>query len=98
MIMNELDKEEILKEFDSWIERIEYKTHELTLNHTGTNPAMYVFSLKKVILGVSSWWQRIKKPEDLKQITEEDINSVWYVQALNNIIKELKEGQNERTR
>lgn len=46
------------------------------------NPAMYVPSLKKTIFGCESWWHKIKQPEDLKDITDEDINSTWYVHAM----------------
>lgn len=46
------------------------------------NPAMYVPSLKKTIFGCESWWHEIKQPDDLKDISDEDINSTWYVQAL----------------
>lgn len=53
---------------------------EVKLSHG--NPAMYVPSLKKTIFGCESWWNKIKQPEDLKDISDEDINSTWYVQAL----------------
>lgn len=62
---------------------------EAKLSHG--NPAMYVPSLKKTIFGCESWWQKIKKPEDLKDITDEDINSVWYMQVL----KAMDEKKNE---
>ena len=63
------------------------ETKVVTLEHSGGNPAMYVFDIKKVVLGCESWWGRIKTPEQLKEITDTDINSVWYVKAL----KELNE-------
>ena len=47
-----------------------------------SNPAFWIPSLKKLVFGMESWWSKIETPEDLKQITDEDINSVWYVQAL----------------
>lgn len=46
------------------------------------NPAIYVPDLKRVVFGYESWWGKIKDPEGLKQITDADINDVWYVQAL----------------
>lgn len=58
---------------------------EVKLSHG--NPAMYVPSLKKTIFGCESWWHEIKQPEDMKNITDEDINSTWYVQALKAIEK-----------
>lgn len=53
---------------------------EVKLSHG--NPAMYVSSLKKTIFGCESWWHKIKQPEDMKNISDEDINSTWYVQAM----------------
>lgn len=39
------------------------------------NTAIYVPELKEIILGVESWWSTIEKPEQLKQITTEEIQS-----------------------
>ncbi|MGI0120310.1 hypothetical protein [Zooshikella sp. RANM57] len=52
------------------------------------NPAMWVFDLNKVVMGYESWWNKIEKPEDLKQITDTDIDNVWYVKALKDLSKE----------
>jgi len=52
------------------------------------NPAMYVPDLHEVIFGSGSWWSPIEKPEDLRQITDADIQNVWYVRAL----KEMEQG------
>lgn len=46
------------------------------------NPAIFVPALNKIIYGCESWWGEIKNPEDLTDITDKDIDSVWYVQAL----------------
>jgi len=46
------------------------------------NPAMYVPDLKEIIYGCGSWWDMIEKPEDLKNISDQDINNIWYVKAL----------------
>lgn len=46
------------------------------------NPAIFVPDLMKVVLGCESWWRVIEKPEDLDEITDKDINNVWYVKAL----------------
>jgi hypothetical protein len=46
------------------------------------NPMIFIPDLMKVVLGVESWWDTIDKPEDLKQITDVDIQNVWYVKAL----------------
>lgn len=47
-----------------------------------TNPAIYVFDLQRIIFGAESWWSIIENPEELKDITDDDINSQWYVKAL----------------
>lgn len=45
------------------------------------NPAIFVPELKEVIYGCGSWWGEIKSEEDLKDITDNDIENVWYVKA-----------------
>ena len=47
-----------------------------------TNPAILVPALKKVIFGAESWWGRITDVSELQDITNEEIDSLWYVQAL----------------
>lgn len=47
-----------------------------------TNPAMWVPTLGRVVWGCESWWSMIRSPEDLKQITDDDIQAQPYVQAL----------------
>lgn len=51
------------------------------------NPMIFVPDLMKVVLGAESWWGEINKPEDLKKITDQDIQNVWYVKALNEMNK-----------
>ena len=46
------------------------------------NPAFFVFDLNKVIFGAGCWWGPIKTEEQLRQITDADIQDVWYVKAL----------------
>lgn len=46
------------------------------------NPGIYVPDLKKIVYGYESWWGKIKTPEDLQQITDQNIQDVWYVRAL----------------
>ena len=46
------------------------------------NPAMFVPDLNKVIFGYESWWGEIESEEQLRQITDDDIQNVWYVRAL----------------
>lgn len=64
---------------------LESKELEFTLH---CNPAIYVPDLKKVIFGAESWWGKITKPEDLTDITQTEINSLWYVQCSKSIKSE----------
>jgi hypothetical protein len=58
-----------------------------------TNPAIFVPELKKVIFGCESWWGYIRSEEELKQITDSDIDNVWYVQLLKEMGKKDESGQ-----
>lgn len=46
---------------------------------TGSSPAIYVPKLKRVVFGFESWWKKINKESDLEDITDEMIQSTWYV-------------------
>lgn len=46
------------------------------------NPAIFVPALKKTIYGYESWWGKIESEDQLQEITDNDINNVWYVKAL----------------
>lgn len=50
------------------------------------NPAIYVFELKKVVYGCESWWGIIDSMDELSDITDEDIQSQWYVKLLQDYI------------
>lgn len=52
------------------------------------NPAMWVPALRRVVFGKESWWERLKKPEDLRDITDADVEDVWYVKAMRELSKE----------
>lgn len=56
-----------------------------------TNPAIFVPDLKRVVWGCESWWDVIDSPEKLRKISDADIQNVWYVRAL----KELMEKQDD---
>lgn len=62
------------------------KKSELTVI-VRTNPCIFVPELGKNIWGYESWWGELSSPEDLKQITDADIENVWYVQALRALAK-----------
>lgn len=62
---------------------VTYNTKDEELNvGMMCNPAIYVFDLNKIIYGYESWWSRIESENDLKDITDIDINNQWYVKAL----------------
>lgn len=50
--------------------------------YAGLNPAFFVPELNKVVFGCESYWSKIESPEHLRKITKDDINNVWYVQAM----------------
>ena len=54
----------------------------LTVCKNFHNPAIYVFDLKKIIYGAESWWGEIETEDDLRKISNEDIENIWYVKAL----------------
>jgi hypothetical protein len=60
------------------------ETKELNISFT-TNPAILVFDLKKIVYGYESWWRLIESEEDLKQITDTDIDNVWYMKVLKEV-------------
>jgi len=70
-----------------------YITHgeekELSLSHH-TNPAIFVFELNKIVYGMESWWGVIETPEELADISTEDINNTWYVQLLKRTLESTK--------
>lgn len=61
---------------------IEILEDKIQLNFSGYNPAIFVPELGEVIYGCASWWGEIESEEELKQITDEDIDNVWYVKML----------------
>lgn len=46
------------------------------------NPAIFVPALNRIVWGMESWWGVIKNESELSDITDEDIDKVWYVQLL----------------
>lgn len=55
------------------------------------NPAIFVPDLERVVYGCGSWWAAIKTVDDLRKISDADIENVWYMKAL----KSIEEGGNE---
>lgn len=58
--------------------------------NTLKNPAMFVPELGKIIWGAGSWWSEIKSEDDLKQITDEDIENTWYVKLARQLAENEK--------
>ena len=58
------------------------ETGLLTIGFGHYNPAIWVPGLNRVVYGCQSWWSVISSPEQLHQITDLDIQNVWYVKAL----------------
>lgn len=56
-------------------------TKELNVSFMN-NPAIFVFDLNKIIFGMESWWGIINNELDFKEITNLDIDNIWYVKAL----------------
>lgn len=46
------------------------------------NPAIFVPDIGKIIFGCESWWSKINDMDEVKDITDEDIDNVWYVKLL----------------
>lgn len=52
------------------------------------NPAIFVFELNKIVFGYESWWDFIENEEELREITDTEINNIWYVKALKQMGKD----------
>ncbi len=67
------------------------KSGALKIYQTMQNPAIFIPDKNAVVFGYESWWGEIKSADQLKQITDVDIQNVWYVKAL----KEMAGGEAE---
>ena len=54
------------------------------------NPAIFVPTLKKIIYGCESWWRVIENPNEIQNISEDDINNTWYVQLAKSMTNQNK--------
>lgn len=54
-----------------------------------TNPQIFIPELMKVVFGYESWWAQIEDEKQLRQITDHDIQNVWYVKALEEMSEAL---------
>ena len=64
--------------------------NKIQCNWSGHNPAIFVPELSEIIYGCGSWWQAIESEDDLKQITDFDIENVWYVKLLKKQFEKTK--------
>lgn len=69
---------------------VSIKDGKIQLEYSSYNPAIYVPDLNKVVFGAESWWGAIESEEDFKNITDKDINDVWYVKAFKELSKNKK--------
>ncbi len=68
------------------------KKHDLNF-YISSNPAIFVPNLNKVVLGAESWWGPINSEKELFQISDADIQNIWYVKAL----KQIQEAEAKKT-
>lgn len=57
------------------------------------NPAIFVPELGEIIFGAESWWREINSEKELSDITDDDIQNVWYVKMLKAIQERKKDEQ-----
>lgn len=67
---------------------VNIKDDKLVCSWSSYNPAIFVFDLSRVIFGYESWWGEIESEEDLRKITDIDIENVWYVKVLKTMSEE----------
>jgi len=53
---------------------------QISLGHG--NPAIFVPSLGKIFFGCGSFWGPIKSPDDVREITDDEIKNIWYMKAI----------------
>lgn len=50
------------------------------------NPMIYIPERGTLVYGVESWWHEISSIAELKDITDEDIDNVWYIQLAKKLL------------
>jgi hypothetical protein len=56
------------------------KDNEINLSFSGHNPGIFIPELRKVVFGYESWWGEIEDEKEFSEISDSDIQKVWYVQ------------------
>lgn len=64
------------------------KDEQLLSIRNMNNPAIFIPDINEIVFGFESWWSIVKSVEDVKDITDDDINNVWYVKMLNSLDKQ----------
>jgi len=65
---------------------VSIKNDKLLCDWAFYNPAIYVPELGATIYGMESWWSRIESKEELNQITDSDIQNVWYFKLMEDFL------------
>jgi len=73
--------------------RYHEETGVLAITFGGYNPAIWVPGLNRVVYGCESWWGVISSPDELRQITDLDIQDVWYMRALKELTEKVAGGE-----
>jgi hypothetical protein len=60
-------------------------TGTLKVDRCMFNPMIFIPEKNTVVFGYESWWGTIKTEDQLRQITDVDIQNIWYVKALKQI-------------
>jgi hypothetical protein len=72
------------------------ETKRLKFILSGDNPAIFVFDLNEVVLGCESYWGAIESEKELREITNNDIENVWYIKALKQLSERKEHGNESR--
>ena len=59
------------------------------------NPALYVPALSRIVWGDESWWSIIESEDDLRDISNDDIASQWYVRLAKDLFSKSKTNNGE---
>lgn len=71
--------------------RYDRESGVLSVSPGSYNPAIWVPDLGRIVYGCESWWGAIKEPDDLRKITDADIQNVWYMRALKDLEQRAKQ-------
>lgn len=57
------------------------------------NPCILIPSLGKIVFGAESWWVVVNSEEDLRSVSDKDIDSQFYVQALKSLTQSPEDSE-----